>query len=154
LQGFPEDALRAAGAGREILEVREHFFIYGDVPHIALVLTLGDGAGTPPLRTAGRGDDDPEQALPEAVRPLYRTLRQWRNEEAKKAGIPSYAIMRNVQLAEICRRLPRSAGALREIEGIGDATCARYGAAILGLLPPDAAPAPPGPPPVAGEGIP
>jgi len=142
LQGFPEDALRAATAGREVLEVREHFFVHGTVPHLALVLLLGDDPGAP-RPGAGRPEDNPELALDEALRPLYRTLRQWRNDEAKKAGIPSYAILRNAQLAEICRRLPRSLAALREIEGVGEATCAKFGVAILALMPkePPAAPA-------------
>ena len=150
LQGFAEEALRAAAAGREVLEVREHFFVHGTVPHLALVLLLGDGAGAPG-RAAPRPEDNPELELAEALRPLYRSLRQWRNDEAKKAGIPSYAIMRNAQLAEICRRLPRTAAGLREIEGIGEATCAKYGAAILALLPANLAAAPRADPGAAPE---
>ena len=41
LQGFPEDALREATAGREVLEVREHFFVHGGVPHLAAPVTEG-----------------------------------------------------------------------------------------------------------------
>ena len=51
--------------------------------------------------------------------------------------------MRNVQVAEICRRLPRSLTALKEIEGIGEATCAKYGKDILGLIPAELASGPP-----------
>ncbi len=40
-QGFAEDALRKATFGREVLSVESHFFTYGNVPHVALVLTLG-----------------------------------------------------------------------------------------------------------------
>jgi hypothetical protein len=42
-QGVDEQALAQAKAGREVLEVREHFFVHGNVPHLALVLLLGDG---------------------------------------------------------------------------------------------------------------
>ena len=141
LQGFPEDALRAATSGREVLEVREHYFVHGTVPHLALVLQLGDGA-VAPRAGAVRSDENPELELAEPLRPLYRSLRQWRNDEAKKVGIPAYAILRNAQLAEICRRLPRSLAALREIDGVGEATCAKYGAALLALLP-ETPPVPP-----------
>jgi ATP-dependent DNA helicase RecQ len=134
LQGFPEDAVRAAAAGQEIIEARDHFFVHGGIPHLALVLLLGDGASGQ-RKPAPRSEEDPELALAESLRPLYRTLRRWRNEEARKAGIPSYAIMRNAQLAEICRRQPRTLAALREIEGIGESSCTRYGAAILELIP-------------------
>ena len=142
LQGFPEDALRAASAGHEVLEVREHFFLLGGVPHLALVLSLAEGGGANGPRTPGRPEDDPALTLPEALRSLYQSLRQWRNDTAKQAGIPSYAILRNSQLAEICRRLPRTLAALREIDGIGEATCAKYGAVLLALLPKE----PPAPP--------
>jgi len=38
VEGFVEEALTQATAGREVLEVREHFFVYGNVPHLTLVL--------------------------------------------------------------------------------------------------------------------
>ena len=79
LQGFPEDAVREAAAGHEVLEVREHFFLHGNIPHLALVLLLGDGATAGP-RPPPRPEDDPGLQLPEALRPLYRSLREWRNE--------------------------------------------------------------------------
>jgi len=134
LQGFPEDAVRAATAGHEVLEVREHFFLLGHIPHLALVLLLADGPANG-QRAPGRPEEDPGLQLPEALRRLYHDLREWRNDAAKQAGIPSYAILRNAQLAEICRRLPRSLAALKEIEGIGEATCAKYGEALLDRLP-------------------
>ena len=137
LQGFPEDAVREATAGRDVLEVREHFFVHGGIPHLALVVLTGDGPAAAKRPSSTRPEDDPGAQLPEPLRPLYRSLREWRNEEAKKAGIPSYVIMRNTQLAEICLKLPRSLAALREIEGVGEATCAKYGQAILSLIPRD-----------------
>ena len=33
LQGFPEEALRAATFGRELLNVTEHFFVHGNVSY-------------------------------------------------------------------------------------------------------------------------
>jgi superfamily II DNA helicase RecQ len=52
--------------------------------------------------------------------------------------VPSYVIARNVQLAEICRRLPRSLAELKEVEGIGEATCEKYGRDLLARIPPAA----------------
>ena len=46
MQGFPEEALRKATFGREVLGVEEHFFTYGNVPHLALVLTTGSISNT------------------------------------------------------------------------------------------------------------
>lgn len=134
LQGFPEDALRTAVAGRAVLEVREHFFVHDNVPHLTLVLLLGDAGAE---RSRVDRAPDPGKDLPANLRGLYRELRHWRNERAKQDGVPSYVIMRNALVAEICRRLPRTLAELREIEGVGEATCARYGEAVLGLIPED-----------------
>jgi len=134
LGGFPQQAVDQACAGGALIEVRDHFFIHGGVPHLALVLLL-DEAGGP-----GRGkvpEQDPGRELPEALQPLYRTLRQWRNEQAKADGLPAYVILRNTQLAEICRKLPRTLAALREVEGIGEGTAGKYGKEILALIPGD-----------------
>lgn len=134
VQGFPEDALRQASAGREVLEVREHFFTHGNVPHLALVLLLGDGAAEGGFRPRNQNAPDPEEGIPEDRRPVYRDLKRWRNERAKADGKPAYAIARNVQLAEIVNRAPKSLAALKEIEGVGEAFCRDYGQAVLELV--------------------
>ena len=58
LGGFPEEPLRAAQACGDLLEVREHFFERGGVPHLALTLLLdGNGkAAERPVRPAGEAD--------------------------------------------------------------------------------------------------
>lgn len=43
-QGFSEEALRSVTFGREVLNVTEHFFVHGNVPHLVLVLSLGDSS--------------------------------------------------------------------------------------------------------------
>lgn len=133
-QGFPEAALREATAGREVLEAREHFFTHGNVPHLALVLLLGDGAGDGGFRSRSSNAPDPEESIAEDRRPLYRDLKRWRNERAKADGKPAYAIARNVQLAEIVNRAPKSLEGLKAIDGIGEAFCRDYGKDVLELV--------------------
>lgn len=134
LQGFPEGPIREAAAGREILDIRDHFFIHGNVPHLLLMLLLGDGGGFAKKR---RSTEDPGKDLPVHLHKLYRDIRQWRNERAKRDGIPSYIIMRNTLVAEICQRLPRTLSELKEIDGMGEAKCAKYGKEILEIIPHD-----------------
>lgn len=134
LQGFPEDAIREVCAGKELLEVREYFFMHGNLPHLSLVLLLSDEPARKDAERRSRGPD-PGESLPDEVKPLYRQLREWRNARAKQEGRPSYVIARNAQLAEICLKLPRSKAALKEVEGIGEATCKKYGDEILGMMP-------------------
>ncbi len=145
LGGFPEDPLQQALAAGNLVEQREYFFVHGGVPHLTLVLVMDqapDGSPTSKSNARDRGDD-PGAKLSEHLQPLYRRLREWRNERAKQVGVPSYVIMRNVQVAEICRRLPRTMAALKEIEGVGEATVAKYGEEILQQIPPDLKPGTP-----------
>ena len=134
-QGFPEGALRQATAGREVLEVREHFFLHGNVPHLALVLLLGDGpTGPEGFRPRDPNAPNPEDGLPEERRPFYRDLKRWRNDRAKADGKPAYAVARNAQLAEIVLRAPKSLAELKETAGIGEAFCRDYGREVLELV--------------------
>ena len=132
-QGFPEGALRQATAGREVLEAREHFFTHGNVPHMALVLLLGDGLSDG-FRPHNPNAPNPEESVPEERRAIYRDMKRWRNERAKADGRPAYAIARNTQLAEIVLRAPKSLAELKEVAGIGEAFCRDYGPAVLELV--------------------
>ncbi len=140
LQGFSEEALRKAISGREVLEAREHFFLHGNVPHLLLTLLLGDVPAGGEAFSRRRRAPDPEEGLEEERRPLYRELKHWRNERARADGKPAYVIARNIQLAEIARRVPRSLAELKETEGIGEAFCRNYGEGVLGLMPDVTAP--------------
>ncbi len=134
LQGLPEDALKAATFGREVLSVTEHFFVHGNVPHLTLVLSLGD---SPHYENAGsyRPRDpnapNPEDGLTDAQKTCYRALKTWRNETAKAEGRPAYAIARNTQLAELAKAAPKSMAALKEIDGFGEGFCDKYGQRVL-----------------------
>jgi len=142
LGGFPEQALHEALSGQAVQEVRDHFFMHGGRPHLALVITTADGVpGGMAPRWRQQGEDPGKDLPPERLN-LHRSLRQWRNDVAKSQGIPSYLIVRNVQLAEICRRLPRTIEDLKAIEGVGEATCAKYGNDILRMIPADLPAAP------------
>lgn len=133
LCGFPEEDLKRAITGREVLDIREHFFEYGRIPHMAMVVLLGDKLSKEV--TVKTHEEDPELSVPERLRGLYREIRHWRNEKARQEGIPSYMVLRNAQIAEICQRLPRSLASLKEIPGIGEGTCAKYGKEVLSLIP-------------------
>ena len=137
LQGFPEDALRAATFGREVLGATEHFFVHGNVPHLTLVLSLGDSPqyeGHGPYRQRDPNASDPEEGMTDGQKTCYRALKTWRNETAKAEGKPAYAIARNTQLAELAKSSPTTLAAIREVPGFGDGFCEKYGKKVLGLL--------------------
>lgn len=136
LAGFPEEPLRQATAGREVLSVREHFYIHGGLPHLTLVLELG-GTGVDDAKRIQRTGHGPDalEGVPPDRRKLYFDLKQWRNERATRDGIPPFVVLRNELLAEICRRAPHSLAALREISGVGEKTVEKYGTDLLALMP-------------------
>lgn len=133
--GFPHDTLERAQASGNLIEAREYFFLYGGVPHITFVLVMKDEQSIASPHLPRHDNEDPSKDLPDRLKPLYITLRRWRNERAKADGVPSYVIFRNMQLAEICRRLPRTKADLLQIEGIGESTWRKYGEEVLALIP-------------------
>ena len=137
LQGFPEDALRAATFGKTVLGVSEHFFLHGNVPHLTLVLQVGDAPAyenAAGYRPRNPNVPDPSEGLADEQKTVYRALKAWRNETAKAEGRPAYAIARNTQLAELAKVAPKTKSALREVEGFGESFCTRYGEKILALM--------------------
>ena len=139
LNGFPEEPLRRATAGRDVHAVREYFFVHGGVPHLALVLTLAGDAGVarPAQKRAG---PDPMMGLPPERRKLYLELKRWRNGQAEMDGVPPFVVMRNELLAEVSRRAPHSLAALKEIAGVGEKTVSKYGTGLLSCVPEGLAP--------------
>lgn len=136
LQGFSEEALRTATFGRQVLSVDQHFFLHGNVPHLVLTLQLADTEGGGYQRRDRNGSEAArlEEKIPEAARPVYNALRDWRNRKAKEKGCPAYNIALNVQLAELVLKAPKSIAAMREIEGCTEKFCKQYGEELLGLL--------------------
>ena len=137
LQGFPEDVLRTVTFGREVLNVSEHFFVHGNVPHLTLVLSLGDSPKyekADSFRPRDLNAPDPEDGMTDEQKTRYRALKTWRNETAKVEGRPAYAIARNVQLAELVKAVPKSLAAIKEVQGLGEGFCEKYGKKVLELM--------------------
>ena len=142
LQGFPEDALRTATFGREVLSMEHHFFMHGNMPHVTLVLSLADpGSGDAYPGKNGMSYEErkakaeaEEAQLPEISRPAFRALKDWRNQLAKAKGCPAYNIARNAQLLEIVKKGPKTLAELKEVAGCTEKFCKLYGEDILKMV--------------------
>lgn len=139
LQGFPEDVLQKATFGRTVLDVSEHFFLHGNIPHLALVLKLAEKNETMYENVASFRPHDismsnPEETMSDAQIAVYRALKAWRNEMRKIEGRPAYAIARNAQLAALVKTAPKSVAAIKGIAGLGEGFCKKYGEKVLELL--------------------
>ena len=91
-------------------------------------LDLTTRSGRPRKRRGGAPLEMTQEALP-----LFDALRTWRREEAKRQQVPPYVIFNDQTLAEIARARPASAGALLQVNGVGQAKLERYGAAVLAM---------------------
>ncbi|MFH1998515.1 MAG: HRDC domain-containing protein [Planctomycetota bacterium] len=118
---------------KDVISVKEHFFLYRELPHLTLCVSWRQPeAGS---RRINKPDETWRNLLktPEDEE-LFDRLRRWRAEKAGKDGIPAYAIMTNVQLAEMAANKPRSKAALGTIKGFGPARADKFAADLLALM--------------------
>ena len=118
---------------KELLAVKDHFFVHAGLPHLLLCVSWR----MPPAGSARKPDGDEEWrgllTTPEAQERFDR-LRRWRNERAKKDGIPAYAILTNRSLAEVAAIPTPSLAAFAAVEGFGPARAEKYGRDMLEVL--------------------
>jgi DNA helicase-2/ATP-dependent DNA helicase PcrA len=102
-----------------------------------------DGIWPTAERTAkqARGLAVPEaEALTPGETALFEELRLWRLEQARAAGVPTFAVMTDLTLRALASRRPGAAKELAAVPGLGPVKIERYGAGLLRLI---AAAAPP-----------
>jgi len=75
-----------------------------------------------------------QAALADSTDPLFEELRKWRAHLARDQGVPAYVILHDKTLSELAKAKPRSMAALLQVNGIGEAKAARYGAALLEVI--------------------
>jgi superfamily II DNA helicase RecQ len=132
---FDDTPLRDFMKDKEILSIREHFFMRHEIPYLTIVVAYNPRSGTPPETAKKKQRDESWRELihPEDM-PLFNALRDWRNETSRRQGVPPYVICTNQQLAEIVSRKPANKNQLGQIEGIGKAKIAGYGDDIIALI--------------------
>jgi len=135
--GFPDEVVRQFLADKRVVEVKDHLFLRAGSPYLALVVKFeGEGAPTFSRRPAReRTEEDVRARLREADWPVFKTLKTWRSERAKKDGVPPYVVATNRILAEVAASRPQNKTELGAIPGLGEAKLARYADEILALVP-------------------
>jgi ATP-dependent DNA helicase RecQ len=64
---------------------------------------------------------------------LEAKLKDWRKEQARAAGLPSFFIFSDTVLRSIVLSRPKTVGELREVRGVGPEKLDRFGAAVVEL---------------------
>ena len=134
---FDDSSVVGFLADKEVLSIRDHFFVIGDVPYLTLVVCYR-AASPPAPAVSGKArpqrDESWQKKLTEADWPLFKTLRVWRSDRCKLEGIPPYIICTNRQLADVVKARPQPLAALGEINGFGEAKLQKYGKDLLALV--------------------
>ena len=65
---------------------------------------------------------------------LFQTLREWRAEKAKEAGVPHFHILHQKTLIQIVVNLPDTIESLTKIKGIGKKLTERYGQELVAMV--------------------
>ncbi|MGH9843404.1 MAG: HRDC domain-containing protein [Blastocatellia bacterium] len=140
LDAFDDGPLRDFIKDKEMISVRDHFFVRNDQPYLAMIVNymlkpaVTEVVAAQPPRGSKRCDEAWRELVAEADIPLFNTLRDWRSARARRDGVPVYVICDNRQLAAIVAARPQTLAQLGEIEGIGKAKLERYGADLLAVL--------------------
>jgi HRDC domain len=146
---------------RRLLAMREHFFSFGELPHLACVVTYEpassvspSSAAQEPCRPSPRTTDSPARSSATATTPsptpatprvdprtlqgddraLFESLRDWRARRADAEGVSRFLVLTNRQLEAIVLRKPTTLAALEAIPGIGKGKIERYGEAVLAIV--------------------
>ena len=112
LDGFDDAPLRDFIKDKEVIAVRDHFFLHHDQPYLAVLVnyTLKPvateaAAAKPDGRARAKPKDESwRHYVAEADLPLFNALRDWRMARCKREGLPPYVICTNRQLARISQR--------------------------------------------------
>jgi superfamily II DNA helicase RecQ len=137
LSAFDDGPLRDSLKDKEVLSIRDHFFVKHKVPYLAVLVTYDLQRPEPaaPAVDARESRDASWRALVSAADiPLFNALCDWRAERSKQEGVPPYVICTNRQFAAMVQARPQSLAKLGAIEGIGKAKLEKYGQEILAML--------------------
>ena len=145
-----QDQLNQFLAQHRVVALEKQWLAAGSDSRWAVCVTVAAGPGPLPAALklpgskGGRTDKvDYREVLPPDEFALFAALRSLRQAMSSQEGVPPYALFTNEQLAVMARERPHSLEALRNIDGVGQARVAKYGAAFLSLLHPQPAPAGP-----------
>ena len=119
LDDGPYPVLKLAPACLPILQGKEKF----EILELAAQKTEGGGVGSEGKPRATRAAADIEDVDQE----LFGRLKALRRTFAQRQNVPPYMVFSDKTLHEMCRHLPKTLAALREISGVGDAKRDKYG---------------------------
>jgi len=65
---------------------------------------------------------------------LFKQLKDWRTQQAKKSGVPAFQILHQKVLVQLAVALPEDEFALAKLKGVGPKTREKYGEVLLAIV--------------------
>jgi len=94
----------------------------------------GDGSAVPAAPAMKKGKIDYREVLAEADFRVYAELRELRKKFAEQQGIPTYAVFKNDQMAQMVTRRVTTLAGLMALHGVGEGRVEKFGEAFLAIL--------------------
>jgi len=132
--GFDDTELQNFLSDREVVDVRDHFFVRDGEPWLFLVLSYRDMSSYEKDNAKRNHKKDPRTGLDEHERAVYDALRTWRTARAKQDGVPVYLVANNRQLAAMVKLRAETKADLMTVDGFGEEKVKHYGDEILEVL--------------------
>jgi ATP-dependent DNA helicase RecQ len=127
-------ALDGPGSGSILSLSEEGRRVMVEDPPVRLALPDLGGPARPAAARRSRRGAKPEVSAAGADPVVAKRLRAWRLVEAKKRGIPAYAVFHDSTLEALAAMRPTSEAELSNVPGIGPGRIAKFGTELLGVL--------------------
>ena len=105
---FDDTPLRDFLQDKDVLSLREHFFVKNEQPYLVVLVTytlphLQPPRGEQAASSPRHRESSWRELVAEADVPLFNTLRNWRLERSKQEGVPPYVICTSCASRHLCR---------------------------------------------------
>ena len=133
---FDDSPLREFLKDKEIISIRDHFFVRNEVPYLTVVIRYFPTRQEtdPTMAPQGKRDEAWRELIGESDTGLFNLLREWRSKRSRQEGVPPYILFTNKQLAQLIKSNPTSLAALEQIDGIGKSRVEKYGKDVLEIM--------------------
>lgn len=129
--------LNAFLSTHHVLSVERHLIHEGLQSYWSVCVdftTIASTKGIATVANLSRSRIDYKTVLTGEEFEVFSRLRELRKGIAVEEALPVYAVFTNEQLAQAVQRRCRSAGDLKQVEGIGDAKVDKYADRLLAIL--------------------
>lgn len=132
-QTFHDDLVQQFCLNKRIHKIDTQFFVRNEEPfwtvaiHYGVILEEDRKNAETTVKDTNFGLDEKQKAL-------FLRLKQWRNEEGQRQGLPVYIIATNAHFAQMILQKCTSLESLKLVKGFGKSRIEKYGKALTAMI--------------------